>query len=296
MTDREAQVGDGRAARAASRTLNVLEFVGGQPLPVPAGAISAACGVPRSTLRDLLRMLQGRGYLAYRPADKGWVPGQRMLGLRADSLDFEHGVGVLELFGAGGGGLSLEDIVLRSGLSPALVGRILTALAGFGLVVPCSDGTYALGRRLLGLASRVGWVEGLQLAARPILTSLRDETGETASLLLEDSGQALYLDQVESHFDLRCRGWVGRRVPLEGTSVGAAFADPSSPHVISDAVDKGVTAIACAAEGIVPTAGVNIIGPTWRLQERGLDALAGLVRAAAAELAAAHASGPGRTT
>lgn len=296
MTDREAHVGDGRAAKAASRTLDVLEFVGGQPLPVPAGAISAACGVPRSTLRELLRMLQGRGYLVYRLADKGWAPGQRMLGLRADSLDFEHGVGVLELFGAGGGGLSLEDIVLRSGLSPALVGRILTALTGFGLVVPCSDGTYGLGRRLLGLASRVGWVEGLQLAARPILTSLRDETGETASLLLEDSGQALYLDQVESHFDLRCRGWVGRRVPLEGTSVGAAFADPSSPHVISDAVNKGVTAIACAAQGIVPTAGVNIIGPTWRLQERGLDELAGLVRVAAAELAAAHVSSPGLTT
>ena len=294
MTDREAQTGDGRAAKAASRTLDVLEFVGGQPLPVPARAISAACGVPRSTLRDLLRMLQVRGYLVYRPAEKGWVPGQRMLGLRADSLEFEHGVAVLELFGAGGGGLSLDDIVLRSGLSPALVGRILTALAGFGLVVPCADGTYGLGRRLLGLASRVGWVEGLQLAARPILTSLRDETAETASLLLEDSGQALYLDQVESHFDLRCRGWVGRRVPLGGTSVGAAFADPSCPHVVSDAVDRGVTAIACAAEGIVPTAGVNIIGPTWRLQERGLDKLAGLVQAAAAKLAAAHASSPGR--
>jgi urocanate hydratase len=296
MTDREPQTGDGRAAKATSRTLDVLELVGRQSLPVPAAAIAAACDIPRSTLRDLLQMLQGRGYLAYRPAEKGWVPGQRMLGLRADSLEFEHGVAVLELFGAGGGGLSLDDIVLRSGLSAALAGRILTALAGFGLVVPCADGTYGLGRRLLGLASRVGWVEGLQLAARPILTGLRDDTGETASLLLEDSRQALYLDQVESHFDLRCRGWVGRWVPLEGTSVGAAFADPSRPHVVSDAVDKGVTAIACSAAGIEPTAGVNIIGPTWRLQERGLDELAGLVQAAAAELAAVHATHPGRTT
>ena len=158
----------------------------------------------------------------------------------------------------------------------------------------CLSGTYGLGRRLLGLASRVGWVEGLQLAARPILTGLRDDSGETASLLLEDSGQALYLDQVESHFDLRCRGWVGRRVALEGTSVGAAFADPSRPQVVPDAVDKGVTAIACAADGIVPTVGVNIIGPSWRLQARGLDQLTGLVQVAAGELAAAYASGAGR--
>ena len=233
-------------------------------------------------------MLQRRGYLVYRSTEKGWTLGQRLLGLRADSLELEHGIAVLELFGAGGGGLSVEDLETRSGLSREMVGRIVTALAGFGLVVPCSDGTYALGRRLLGLASRVGWVESLQLAARPVLTRLRDESRETASLLLEDAGRALYLDQVESRFDLRCRGWVGRRVPLEGTSVGAAFADQTRSHVVADAVEMGITAIACAVGGIEPAVGVSIIGPTWRLEERGLDELAGLVQAAARELAAAH--------
>jgi IclR family acetate operon transcriptional repressor len=287
MTDQGAKAGAGRAAKAASRTLDILEFVGRRSFPASAASIAAACGIPRSTLRELLRMLQSRGYLVYRSAEKGWTPGQRLLGLRADSLEFEHGIAVLELFGAGGGGLSVEDIETRSGLSREMVGRILTALAGFGLVVPCSDGTYALGRRLLGLASRVGWVESLQLAARPALTRLRDESRETASLLLEDAGQALYLDQVESRFDLRCRGWVGRRVPLEGTSVGAAFADPTRSHVVADAVEMGVTAIACAVGGIEPAVGVNIIGPTWRLEERGLDRVADLVQAAARELAAA---------
>jgi IclR family acetate operon transcriptional repressor len=287
MTDQGAKAGAGRAAKAASRTLDILEFVGRRSFPASAASIAAACGIPRSTLRELLRMLQSRGYLVYRSAEKGWTPGQRLLGLRADSLEFEHGIAVLELFGAGGGGLSVEDIETRSGLSREMVGRILTALAGFGLVVPCSDGTYALGRRLLGLASRVGWVESLQLAARPALTRLRDKSRETASLLLEDAGQALYLDQVESRFDLRCRGWVGRRVPLEGTSVGAAFADPTRSHVVADAVEMGVTAIACGVGGIEPAVGVSIIGPTWRLEERGLDRVADLVQAAARELAAA---------
>jgi IclR family acetate operon transcriptional repressor len=287
MTDQGAKAGAGRAAKAASRTLDILEFVGRRSFPASAASIAAACGIPRSTLRELLRMLQSRGYLVYRSAEKGWTPGQRLLGLRADSLEFEHGIAVLELFGAGGGGLSVEDIETRSGLSREMVGRILTALAGFGLVVPCSDGTYALGRRLLGLASRVGWVESLQLAARPALTRLRDKSRETASLLLEDAGQALYLDQVESRFDLRCRGWVGRRVPLEGTSVGAAFADPTRSHIVADAVEMGVTAIACGVGGIEPAVGVSIIGPTWRLEERGLDRVADLVQAAARELAAA---------
>jgi DNA-binding IclR family transcriptional regulator len=284
-----------RAARAASRTLDILEFVDRQSLPVSAATIVAACGIPRSTLRDLLRMLQSRGYLVYRAAEKGWAPGQRLLASRADGLEFEHGIAVLELFGAGGAGLSIEDIVERSGLSRDLVGRTLTALAAFGLVVPCSDGTYALGRRLLGLASRIGWVETLQLEARPGLTRLRDESGETASLIVEDAGQALYVDQVESRFGLRCRGWIGRRVPLEGTSVGAAFGDPSRAHVVADAVDAGVTAITCALPGVEPTVGVSIIGPSWRLEERGLDQLALLVQSAANELVeaktAAHERG-----
>jgi DNA-binding IclR family transcriptional regulator len=290
VTDQSVNAGTGRAAKAASRTLDILEFVGQRSLPAPAVTIAAACGIPRSTLRELLRMLEGRGYLAYKPAEKGWAPGRRLLGPRVDTLEFEHGVAVLELFGTGGGGLSVEDIVSRSGLSQEMAGRILTALAGFGLVVPVSDGTFSLGRRLLGLASRIGWVEGLQLAARPALTRLRDESGETASLLLEDAGQALYLDQVESRFDLRCRGWVGRRVRLDGTSVGAAFADPSRPHVVANAVEAGVTAIACAVGGIEPAVGVSIIGPTWRLEDRGLDQLVEIVRATAGELGDAYAT------
>ncbi len=272
-------------ARAASRTLDILEFVDRQSLPVSASTIADACDIPRSTLRDLLRLLQERGYLVHRASDQGWMPGHRMLGHRTDRLRFHHGMAVLELFHAGGGGLSLEDIVDRSGLPRDLVGRVLTALGELDLIVPCSDGTYALGRRILGLASRVGWVETLQRAARPCLTRLRDESGETSSLIVDDSGQALYLDQVESRFDLRCRGWVGRRVPLEGTSVGAAFGDPSRPHVVADAVEMGVTAIACAVPGLEPSVGVNIIGPSWRLEERGLDKLADLVRSAANELA-----------
>lgn len=156
MTGERTEARVGRVAKAASRTLDILEFVGRQPLPVSMATIAAACGIPRSSLRELLHMLQERGYVVYRSTERGWASGQRMFGLRSDALEFEHGIAVLELFGGGGGGLAVEDIVARSRLSREMVGRILTVLAGFGLVVPGPDSTYGLGRRLLGLASRVG--------------------------------------------------------------------------------------------------------------------------------------------
>jgi DNA-binding IclR family transcriptional regulator len=291
VTDGSTRVDDGQAAKAASRTLDILEFVGGQTLSVPSRSIAAACGIPGSTLRGLLRMLQRRGYLAYRAAEKGWTPGMRLAEPWAGGLDFEQGMAVLEVFGTGGGGLSVDELASGSGLPRETVCRSLGVLAGYGMVVPALDGTYGPGRRLPGLSSRVGWAESLQSAARPVLTRLRDESGETASLFVEDAGQALYLDQVESHFDLRCRGWVGRRVRLEGTSVGAAFADPARAHTVADGVNLGVTAIACAIGGLVPSAGVNIIGPSWRLEERGLDGLAELVQTGAKDLAETLAAG-----
>lgn len=280
---------DGETAiRAASRTLDVLEFVGQQGLPVSAADISEGCGIPRSSLYKLLRTLESRGYLAAAPGGGGWTPGQRLVQLRSDSLLFVHAMGVLEALERGGGRLAAADLSERTELPLDMVERLLAALAAHELVVPGYDGTFGLGLHLVSMASRVGWVERLQLTARPLLVQLRDESKETASLVIEDDGQALYLDQVESHFELRCRGWVGRRVPLQGTSVGAAFADPSHAHVVHSAVETGVTAVCCAVRGLRPSVGINIIGPTWRLEQGGLERWADAVRSAARQLEHAY--------
>ena len=288
MTDGDTH--DPQPLKASSRTLDILEYVGQQGYPVTATQIGEACGIPRTSLYKLLHVLAERGYLMDLPDDAGWTPGRRLLDLRSDSLLFVHGMLVLETLEQGGGRMSPEDLAAATGLPLELVARLLVALAEHGLVMAGFDGTVGLGLRFVSMASRVGWAERLQLTARPILARLRDESGETASLIVEDAGQALYLDQVESHFNLRCRGWVGRRVPLEGTSVGAAFTETggSGAHVVEDAVEPGVTAVSAAVKGMVPRAGVNVIGPSWRLQERGVDAICELVCAAVAELREAY--------
>ena len=279
---------DGRAAQAASRTLDVLEFFEHQSEAVPAAAIAASCSIPQSSLYTLLRMLRGRGYVSYSRGDKGWIRGRRLLDRKADGLRFADGMAVVEVVAAGGGGLSAADVAARSGLTRETVVSVLSALEGEDLVLPGSDGTFGVGRRLVALESPFGWTERLQAIARPILVHLRDASGETASLVVQDGDDALYLDQVESFYELRCGGWAGRRVSRTGTSAGAAFADASRPQVVADAVEAGVTAITSAAAGISPPVGVNVIGPTWRVKERGIQELTDLVQAAADTLAAAY--------
>ncbi len=284
----EATAGDGRAAQAALRTLDVLEFFETQTAPLSAADIAASCGIPRSSLYNLLRMLRSRGYIAYSRAGRGWVCGRRLLERRSDGFRFVDGIAAAEAIAAGGTALSADEVAVKAGLSRETAGRALVTLEESGLVTAVADGAFAVGPRLVALESPLGWTDRLRAVARPILVKLRDASGETASLVVQDGEDALYLDQVESYYELRCAGWTGRRVSRSGTSAGAAFVDPAHAHVVADAVEPGVTAITSAAGGISPAVGVNVIGPTWRVSERGVEELSRFVQAAAEELGAAY--------
>lgn len=289
MTGAEAIEKDGRAAQAALRTLDVLEFFEGQTTPVSAADVASACGIPRSSLYNLLRMMRSRGYIVYSRNDRGWVCGRRLLERRTDNFRFVDGIAVVEAVASGGVSLSADEVAAKAGLTRETTGLALAVLEESGMVTLLADGGYAVGPRLVAMESPLGWTDRLRAIARPILVRLRDTSGETASLVVQDGEDALYLDQVESFYELRCAGWTGRRVSRAGTSAGAAFADPSRPHVVADAVEQGVTAITGAVRGISPAVGVNVIGPTWRVGERGVEALAVLVQSAAHELGEIYA-------
>ena len=115
--------------------------------------------------------------------------------------------------------------------------------------------------------------------------NLRDVTGETANLIVQDGDFGLYIDQVESHSPLRYSGWVGRRVPMAGTATGAAFQEPFTPHVVADAVEVGVTAIASRIGDVYPPLAVSILAPTARLEMTGVERAAHWVEAVARQIA-----------
>jgi len=269
----------------AARVLDVLEFLGRRTTPAPASIVASSCHIPRSSTYGLLNLLKDRRFVSYRGDERAWSLGSAAFELSADAPLFAHGLAVLRAFATASRGLTVQEIATSAGMSRVTVSRILPYLVESDLLRAEPDGTYSLGLELVGLASRVGWVDKLRLAARPHLVRLRDATKETANLIVLDGDHAIYVDQVESTFALRHSGWVGRRVPLAGTATGASFDDRTTSHVAKDAVETGVTSIVCAVDLPSDIAAVGITAPSWRVEEFGVIRAQRMVEAVAREIA-----------
>lgn len=265
--------------------LDVLEFLARRSTPAPAAIIAMSCSIPRSSLYALLRSLKERRYVVYHAKERTWSLGAAAHELSDAAPLFTHGLAVLRAFTSAAGGLSLRDIAVRADLPRSLVERIVPTLEEHDLLRAETNGTYSLGLELVSLASRVAAVDYLRIIARPYLTQLRDATRETASLIVLSGDHGLYIDQIESPYVLRISGWIGRRVPLQDTATGAAFADRGAPHTVHDAVELGVTSVACALEIPDQDAAISILAPTWRLTEFGLERAERVVEIVARQIA-----------
>jgi DNA-binding IclR family transcriptional regulator len=99
----------------------------------------------------------------------------------------------------------VSDIARLTGMSRSTVHRLLTALAAHGMVQQLADSpTYSLGPRLLSFAETARGHLTLDRQAEPIMTWLRDESGETVGLHVLDATPARRtVAQVESTQALR---------------------------------------------------------------------------------------------
>ena len=78
--------------------------------------------------------------------------------------------------------------------------------------------------------------------------------------------------------------WIGRRIPLKGTAVGAALRKPLEVQVVDGAVEEGVMAIACGIDRASPPTAVSVLAPNWRLERWGIEPAKRLVVAAARQV------------
>jgi IclR family pca regulon transcriptional regulator len=131
----------------------------------------------------------------------------------------ERGLRVLALFGVGAHELTMAEVANRLGISRASALRILATLERLRFVHAGEHG-YRLGASVLSLGYAYLASLGFATVAKPILETLRRETGETSSIGVLDETDVVYLARAEARRIVRIDLGVGSRLPAYLSSMG----------------------------------------------------------------------------
>lgn len=210
-------------------------------------------------------------------------------------MESVSGVGVLDkavavLRAVAAGPLSLNDLARTSGLPRATAHRLASALEDHGLVRRDGAGRFCLGLGLIGLGRSAAEGFALAEAARPLLTALRDATGEGVQLFVREADARRCVVSLQALHGLR---WIvpeGALLPLAAGSAGHLLGgEPIPARGYVESVEEREPGVASVSAPVLGPAGevvaaVCVSGPLERLTRRPGQRLGGAVVAAASEL------------
>lgn len=138
---------------------------------------------------------------------------------------------ILDCLASGPTGRGLAEVARAVGLHIATTRRLLMTLSHLELVKQNGENKkYSLGLKMLLMAKRAGSILDLRQIALPFLRALMEKSGETANLVIEDKGEAVYIEQVESVSTLRTANKLGSRAPLYCTAAGKVLLASRRPE------------------------------------------------------------------
>lgn len=144
---------------------------------------------------------------------------------------------ILSAFQAEQESLGLAELARRTGLYKSTILRLITSLERAGFVRRLSDGNYSIGPEPLRLSQLYQASFRLRDVIYPLLESIAEETGETSSFYVLESGSRVVLFRVEPKRAVRVSVLEGARFPLHTGASGKilrAFSrqpDPSLTEV-----------------------------------------------------------------
>lgn len=122
------------------------------------------------------------------------------------------------------GSLRVAEAAQLLEVVPSTAHRLLTTLGHQGFVVQeRRGGAYLPGPTISELAGTTGPGADLRTAAHPTLEWLRDQTRETASILVLDGAEVRFLDSVDGNRSVRVSARTGVVLPAHCTSGGKAL-------------------------------------------------------------------------
>jgi len=197
-------------------------------------------------------------------------------------------IALLDAVAESDGGARVNELARRIGVNPSTASRLLSTLEAGGLVERTPGGPYRLGLKLVALSDRVLGQLDVRDRARPWLTWLVQETGETATLSVPGGGEAITVDFVPSPSTVVSLARLGRPSVAHATAAGKvmlAFGPASDRGELTAFTERTITDPGALAQELerVRTVGVaEAVGE----REPDLNALAAPVMGRGGELVA----------
>lgn len=253
-----------------------------------------------------------------RPAGPSTVPAGQV-----QSLD--RAFNLLEVISGHAHGIALTELAQRTGLPPSTAHRLLKSLEQRSYLRQDEErGLWFIGVKAFVVGSAFIRSRDIVAIARPPMRRLVEDLGESANLAVLESGEAIYLSQIECRQMIRAHALPGGRAPLHGSGVGKALLAALAPEraealvtgllmpaltpntlttrkgllaalnvvrragyaVDDEEQSLGMRCVAAAIfdENAEPVAAVSITGPSARVSTERIDGIGARVRAAAEEI------------
>lgn len=135
---------------------------------------------------------------------------------------------LIDCLGQAGEPVTLAHVRSALAMPKSSTHRLLSELAGLGIVRRSSDGRYSLGPRLLYWGEAAAETFDLRALAEPTMRRLRDRLGESVHLYIREEDTRICIAAVEARHELRPFIQLGRPLPLRAGAAGKvllAFAD-----------------------------------------------------------------------
>ena len=184
--------------------------------------------------------------------------------------------------------LDLAALQDETGLPRATAHRLAVALESHGLVRRDPQGRFCLGFELIRLGRAAEDEFPLAEITRPILTALRDATGESVQLYVADGDGRRCVVSLESTHGLR---WIvpqGALLPLDRGSAGRVLQGDDLAESVEER-EPGVASVSAAVRdrGGRVIAALSLSGPVERLTRQPRQRFGRQVADAAREVTAA---------
>jgi IclR family transcriptional regulator, acetate operon repressor len=198
--------------------------------------------------------------------------------------------------------LTLSECARRTQLPASTALRLLRTLESSGFVVRDRTGGFRAGSRMIKYGALVLSRQSLVQLADAGMKRIVAATGESTYLGIAGSDEtAIFIALVEGTHPVRHTSWVGRSFPLADLMIGDALKGrvPESGYLAGPhRLQPDITAIAAPITWPGGVAGaLNLLGPTYRIDDDALHEYGRIVnaeaRAIGAMLGGSHAARPG---